>query len=109
MIFALIILIVWVIYVFLMKKYYGKQFMISKSLVPLILICLIMTTCLGVNFVASAVPSLNDGIGIHGFLAGWIIGEDNWSVQLFKGYFNVSVYVSLFLTFMYAVLILLKK
>jgi hypothetical protein len=83
--------------------------MISKSLVPLILICLISTTCLGVNFVASTVPSLNDGIGIHSFLAGWIIGEDNWSVQLFKGYFNVSVYVNLFLTFMYSVLILLKK
>lgn len=92
-----------------MKGCLGEEFMLSKALVPLILICFISTICLGVNYVASAVPSLNDGIGIQNFLAYWIIGDDNWSVQLFKDYFNNSVNISLFLTFIYSVLILLKK
>lgn len=107
--FILITLILWAVYVFVMKRNLGKEFMISKSLIPLILICVISSMCLGVNFVASAVPSLNDGISVHNFLAGWIIGEDNWSIQLFKNYFDISVYVSLFLTFIYSVLTLLKK
>jgi len=107
--FTLIILILWAVYVFLMKRRFGKELMISKSLIPLIQICLISTICLGVNYVASAVPSINDGIGIHNFLAGWIIGEGDWTVQLFKSYFNNSVYLSLFLVFIYSILTLLKK
>lgn len=107
--FILITLILWVIYTFLMKKNFGKEFEISKALVPLILISLISTICLGVNYVASAVPSLNDGIGIHNFIAGWIIGDDNWSVQLFKSYFDISVYASLLLTLIYSTLKLLKR
>lgn len=107
--FILITLILWVIYTLLMKKNFGKEFAISKSLIPLILVCLISSICLGINYVASAVPSLNDGIGIHNFLAGLIIGDDNWSVQLFKSYFNQSVYTSLLLILMYSTLALLKK
>jgi len=107
--FTLIVLILWGVYTFLMKKYFVNEFMLSKALIPLILVCVISTICLGVNFVASAVPNFNDGIGIHNFLAYWIIPEDNWSVQLFKSYFDSSVYISLFLTFIYSILILLKK
>lgn len=91
--FTLITLILWVVYAFLMKKNFGKEFRLSKSLIPLILITLISTICLGVNYVASAVSSLNDEIAIHNFLAYWIIGEDNWSVQLFKDYFDGSIYI----------------
>ncbi|MCM0647394.1 hypothetical protein NBE98_03260 [Clostridium swellfunianum] len=107
--FTLITLTLWALYTFLMKRNLGNEFMFSKSLIPLILICLISTMCLGINYVASAVPSLNDGIGIHNFWAGLIIGEDSWSVQLFKTYFNLSVYASLFLTFIYSISALLKK
>lgn len=109
MVFTLIILIIWGVYVFLMKGSHDKEFMLSKALLPLILLCLISTICLGINYVAAAVPSLNDGIGIQNFLAYWIIGDDNWSVQLFKGYFNNLVYTSLFLTVIYSVLALAKK
>lgn len=107
--FTLLILILWVVYAFLMKRNFGKEFMLSKALMPLILISLISTISLGVNYVASAVPSLNDGIGINNFLAYWIIGEDNWSIQVFKDFFNNSVYISLFLTFIYSLLALTKK
>lgn len=107
--FLLITLFLWGGYTFLMKRKYGKEFLLSKSLIPLIFICLISAVCLGVNYVASSVQDLNDGIGIHNFLAYWIIGEDNWSTRLFKNYFNISVYISLFLTFIYAVLTLSKK
>lgn len=71
--FTLIILIVWGVYAFLIKKRFDKEFMISKSLIPLIFICFISTICLSVNYVASAVTILNDGIGIHNFLASWIL------------------------------------
>ena len=107
--FTLLIFILWGVYSFLIKRQMGKEFRISKELMPLILICVISTICLGVNYVAAAIPSLNDGIGIHNFLAYWIIGEDNWSIKLFKDYFNISVYLSLFLIFMYCVLRLIKR
>lgn len=109
MIFILITFILWVGYVFLLKRNIDKEFVLSNSLLPLILISFISTMCLGVNYVASAVPSLNDGIGIHNFLAYWIIGEGNWSVQLFRDYFNISVYISIFLTLIYSALTLVKK
>ncbi|KOA18509.1 hypothetical protein CLHOM_34110 [Clostridium homopropionicum DSM 5847] len=109
MTFALIVLIFWAVYMFIMKRNSGKEFMISKSLMPLILICIISTICLGVNYVAATVPNLNDGLAINNFLSYWIIREDNWSVQLFKSYFDSSVYISLVLVLIYSVLTLLKK
>ncbi|MCX7904406.1 MAG: hypothetical protein N2486_07820 [Caloramator sp.] len=53
-----------------MKKQLKNEFRFSESFIPLILLCIIVAICLGVNFVAAAVPSLNDGITIHSFLAG---------------------------------------
>lgn len=107
--FTLITLIFGAIYAFLLKRNFGKEFMISKSLMPLILICIISSICLGVNFVAATVPNLNDGLAINNFLAYLIISEDNWSVHLFKSYFDSSVYLSLILVVIYSVLTLLKK
>jgi len=109
LVFALIVLVLWGAYAFLMKRNFGREFEISKALIPLILFALISTICLGINYTASAVPALNDGIGIHNFLAYWIIGDDHWSTRLFKEYFDSSVYTTLFLTFLYSVLALVKK
>ncbi|MFA6941755.1 MAG: hypothetical protein WCQ54_12395 [Clostridiaceae bacterium] len=107
--FLLITLFLWGGYTFLMKRKYSKEFLLSRALILLIFICLISSVCLGINYIASAVPALNDGIGMHNFLAYCIIGEDNWSTKLFKNYFDISIYISLFLTFIYAVLTLSKK
>lgn len=107
--FALIVLILWGIYIFVMKKKLDEEFLISKALIPLIMICFLSTICLGINYVSSAIPSINDGIGIHNFLAGLIIGEDNWSIELFKKYFNFSVYINVILIFIYSLGTLFKK
>ena len=94
--FIAVTLILWGIYIIIMQKKLKQKFELSKELLPLIFISLISTVCLGVNFVASAIPSLNDGIGIHNFIAYWIIGENNWSISLFNNYFIKSIYISLF-------------
>lgn len=107
--FTIITLLLWGGYVFLMKRKYGKEFLFSRALILLIFICLISSVCLGINYAASAVPSINDGIGMQNFIAYWIIGEDNWSTRLFRNYFDISVYISIFLTFIYAVLTLVEK
>ncbi|MDO6355761.1 hypothetical protein Q3V94_11915 [Caloramator sp. CAR-1] len=92
-----------------MKRQLKDEFRFSESLIPLILLCIIAAICLGVNFVAAAIPSLNDGIAIHSFLARLIIGDDRWSVQLFKAYFDGAVYVSIFWILVYSLLKLYKK
>ena len=107
--FIVITLILWGAYVLMMQKQNRKKFKLSKELLPLIFISLISMMCLGVNFVAAAVPSLNDGIGIHNFIAYGIIGENNWSINLFNSYFINSIYISLFLIFLYCLLRVLEK
>jgi len=104
-----ITIISWGIYVFMLSRKLREKFRFSKELIPLIFINLLSSLSLGVNYVASAVPSLNDGIGIHSFLSYWIIGEDNWSINLFKSYFDYSVYIGLFLILLYCVLRLIEK
>jgi hypothetical protein len=107
--FIILTLIAWGFYVFYMKRQYKDEFKFSETLIPLILFSIITAICLGVNFVASAIPSLNDGIAIHNFLARLIIGDDNWSVELFKAYFDWSVYVSIFLILIYSLMRVNKK
>lgn len=107
--FVGIVLILWFIYVLVLQKKLGYKFMLSKELLPLIFISFISIVCLGVNYVVSAIPRLNDGIGMANSLAYWIIGEDNWSVGLFKRYFDSSVYVGLFLILLYSILRLVEK
>ncbi|CCJ32778.1 hypothetical protein [Caloramator australicus] len=107
--FIIITLIIWGFYVFYMKKQFEDGFRFSETLIPLIFLCIITAICLGVNFVASVVPSLNDGIAIHNFLAKLIIGDEKWSVQLFKLYFDWSVYVSIFLILIYSIIKVNKR
>jgi hypothetical protein len=107
--FIAITLILWGAYVLMMHKRHREKFKLSKELLPLIFIGLISMGCLGVNFVASAVPSLNDGIGIQNFIAYGIIGENNWSVDLFNSYFINSIYINLFLIFLYCLLRVVEK
>ena len=105
----LTVFVLWIIYSIILYKKLGSQFRLSKELVPLIFISLISTVCLGVNYAAAAVPSLNDGIGIHSFVASWMIGDDGWSVALFKKYFDSSAAIALLLVALYCVLRLIEK
>lgn len=95
MLFAIIILLILGVYAFVMKVRLLDKFKFCDPLLPLVIFSVIASLSLGVNYVAAAIPSLNDGIGIHNFLAYWIIGEDNSSIGLFKDYFDYSLTVSI--------------
>ncbi|EHQ88047.1 hypothetical protein [Desulfosporosinus youngiae] len=109
MVFSMMILLIWGIYAFVMKKRLQDKFRFSDSLLSLVIFSIITSLSLGMNYVAAAIPSLNDGIGIHNFLAYWIIGEDNWQIALFKNYFDYSLGVSLSLLLVYSVLKVIKN
>lgn len=102
MFFIIICMVIWGLYTFGMKRRLKERFRLHNSLLPLVIFGVIVSLSLGINYVASAIPSINDGIAIHNFLAYWIIGEDNWSVNLFKSYFNYSLGISIILLMVYS-------
>lgn len=108
MLFIIIVLVTWGVYTFIMKTKLKEKFRFFNTLLPLVIFSVIVSLGLGINYVASAIPILNDGIGIHNFLAYWIIGEDNWSVGLFKNYFNYSLIVSILVLLVYSGLRIIK-
>lgn len=109
MAFLIIVLSIWLLYTFIMKKRKREKFRFYKAILPLLLFSIIITIDLGINYVASAVPSLNDGIGIHTAWAYWIIGEDGWSVSAFKSYFDKAGMVSTALLIVYSVLKIVEE
>jgi len=109
MFFTMMILLIWGIYVFVMKKRLQDKFRFSDPLLPLVIFSIIASLSLGMNYVAAAIPSLNDGIGIQNFLAYWIIGEDKWSIALFRNYFDYSLVISFSLLLVYSGLKVVKN
>lgn len=107
--FIIFVLVLWGAYVFLMKNQYEDKFVFADTMIPLIFTSILSTLCLGINYIASSIPKLNDGIGIHTFLANLIISVDKWSTELFKNYFDISLYISLILILVYSILKVLKK
>lgn len=101
MIFIIVIFIIWGIYVSAMKKKQKEKYKFSNAMLPLILSSLIVTICLGLNYLETY--SYQDGIAISNFISYWIIGEDYWSTQLFRSYFNYSLIISIALTIMYSI------
>ena len=102
MFFIIVCIAIWGLYTFTMKRKLKGRFSLSDSLLPLAIFGVIVSLSLGINYVASAIPSINDGIAIHNILAYWIIGEDNWSINLFKSYFEYSLGISIILLIVYA-------
>jgi len=107
--FATIVLLIWGMYSFVMKKRLQNEFRVSGSFLTLVIFSVIASLSLGMNYVSAAIPSLNDGIAIHNFLAYWIIGEDMWSYHLFKKYFEYSLTVSISLLIVYSGLKIVKN
>lgn len=66
-------------------------------LLVLLAISLFMTLDLGYNFLASLVPSLNDGIQNRSFFAGIFIDDHEWSQAIFLKVFMYSSIVSIIL------------
>lgn len=59
------------------------------------LLSIISMICLSQNYTISLIGDSNDGIGISNFIAYAHIGEDGWTVERFKAYFDASIYTSL--------------
>lgn len=108
MLFVIICMAIWGLYTFAMKRKLKERFRLSNSLLPLVIFSVIVSLSLGINYVASAIPSINDGIAIHNFLAYWTIGEDNWSINLFKSFFDYSLGISMILLILYSGIKILK-
>ena len=108
MIFFLICLVFVVGAAVLFKKC-GVRNPFSKSTALAISLSLAASVCLAQNYTQSLVPQANDGIGISNRVAYWIIGEDGWSRELFRAYFENAVYLTLFLIVVYPAVLSLES
>lgn len=109
MFFIIISLIAWGLYAYAMKRRLKEEFRLYNAILPLVIFSIIACLSLGINYVASAIPSINDGIGIHSSLAYCIIEEDSWSVNIFKKYFDYSMGISIILLTLYSGLRIVKN
>lgn len=96
--FFFFILITLFIVCILLDRLFEKR--IRISLFPLIFVSFVSNAVLGVNYI-SALNTTQDGIAINNQIAYWIIGEDGWTLSLFRNYFAVSLIISLFLLYVY--------
>mgnify|MGYP000926520997 CR=1 FL=1 len=109
MIFVIIALIAWIIFTFYLKKRLRDKFRLSEALLPLVLGSYLITVDLGINYVAGAIPTLNDGIGLHSRFAYFIIGEDSWSIELFRKIYDISYTISIVLTILYIAFLFINR
>ena len=65
--------------------------------------------CLSQNYTQNLIPEINDGIGMANNVAYWIIGEDGWSLDLFRKTFEQSVYITLALLLAYPVIYMVES
>ena len=78
----------------------------SKGIATAFALSLVALVCLGQNVAQGMIPDANDGIGISNPVAYWIIGEGDWSIELFQARFEQSIFVSLSLIILYPVTVL---
>ena len=82
---------------------------LSQGLIVVILLSVVANICLAQNYTQSLIPEVNDGIGISNFVANWILGEDNWSTDTFKAYFENSIIITLVLIGLLVISLLFRK
>ena len=105
----IVILIAWGIFTYKSYKKFDKDFRFSDALIPLILLGIVSSVSLGVNYLFANTRA-SDGIGIVGFLSDWIIiQDDKWTRELFWSYFDSSIKVNLLLVCVYSVLKYFRK
>jgi len=85
-----------------------KKRFLSKSLILTSILSLIISINLGINYTISLTRS-EDGIAINNWISGIIIGNESWSYDLFKSYFNYSVAANLLNLFFLIISILVEK
>jgi len=100
LIFVLAAILVW--------RKSGVRHPYSKGVLLAILITVTAAVCLAQNYTASLIPEANDGIGISNEPARWIIGEDGWSRESFKAWFENAMYLALLLIAAYPAVLALE-
>ncbi|RNB83892.1 hypothetical protein EDM59_15355 [Brevibacillus nitrificans] len=75
----------------------------SRLVLLSLLFCVLATACLGVNYVQSLLPGLQDGIAVSNTLAAFIVGEEQWSQEKFFQYFEGFMATSVILMGLYII------
>jgi hypothetical protein len=88
---------------------FGIQNPFSKGIALAIGLSILAAVGLGQNYTQSLIPEANDGISISNNLAYWIIGEESWTQELFKTFFDWSIYMTLMLIIILPIVILLES
>lgn len=58
------------------------------------LISVFVSLDLLINLLGSIIPSMNDGISVHGILASFVFGDDGWTHEQFFHAFVTSAWIS---------------
>ncbi len=81
---------------------------ISLALIIAVLLSLVANVSLAQNYSSSLIPG-TEGIGISNFLAEIIIVSDMWSTDLFRSYFENSLFITLILILLLMISLVFKK
>jgi len=103
----LIVVAIWMVYAIILKRH-STKFRISKSILPLLLFWLLITVDMAVNYLGASIPSINDGIGLHGVFTYLIVGDDGWSLRLFARLYHEAVYLSIALIIGYSAMLVVE-
>jgi hypothetical protein len=100
--FVLVVIIL--IYVLFRKT--GVSYPLSRILHLLLIFCVLATACLGQNYTQSLIPDIHEGISVSNSLAFFIMGDDKWSHEKFKSYFDGFLTASLVVMALYIIALL---
>lgn len=106
MLFALAVIAIWVIFVVLFHRFNKTNFSFAAALLPLLVFSVLITIDLGINY---AMTFDGDGLGMHGVISQFILGDDLWTPAMFARGYQVSFLVSGLLTIAYMASKILSK
>lgn len=87
----------------------GVPYPFSKGIAIATGLSLLAVVCLAQNYTQSLIPVANDGIAISNQIAYLIIGEDGWSLDLFRRTFKQSIYFTLILFVTYPLILVVES
>jgi len=99
---------VWAIFVYALYKFSRKRISFSRVISPLFFIAMLFTVDLSVNYSLCSNSLFNDGITIHGVLSYLVVGNDNWSMELFRTYYHISFIITCVFGLAYLVSLVLE-
>jgi hypothetical protein len=85
----------------ILLKRFGVKNSFSKGVALAIALSILSVIALAQNYTQSLIPEANDGMGISNSLAYWIIGEERWTIEMFRSFFEQSTYLTLALIVAY--------